>query len=316
MEAMSLIEGLTPEIVRQNFLPRAFLARSLTTRMALRFRRVEQLVARAHANEGDERIFAWMAALAATWTLVENTLKLYETIAEQIDIRYLRKRRGLDARFLRERSGDERVEFHNRVWMFSMFQHAPDSAFTAIGADPAAARILLSGMIERSIKQLSASEETMRQFYRKYKDVMNAHKHGRALFAFVPVIESVRDGEEEGSFVASSDAVTALVSEKGSARVPTRLITVKADAELISDVEQVLRILAIQVPKFQALLAAFANAAQQCLAFLEKSPDARRPTIPFWLFAEPYSDEEHALLTAIQTNSLRFWPATDSASLR
>jgi hypothetical protein len=305
---MSSIEGFTPENIRDNALPRMFLVRSLATRMALRLQRAEYLVARAHETQGDERIFAWMAALSTTWTLVENTLKLYETIAEQIDTRYEGKRRGLDTRFQRERTGDERVAFHRRVWMFSMFEHVPDSAFANIGFEPSAARRLIDDMIERSITYLAASEETMRTFFGKYKAVMNAHKHGRALFAFTVTLEQKEDDPTttRGSLVASVDAVTALVSEKPGQGAPTQFITISADDELIGDVETVFAILATQLPKFREFLDALSDGTAQFLAFLEQSPDAQRPTIPFSFFAEPYSSEEAALLSRIREHSLRF----------
>jgi len=134
---MPSIEGFTAENVRDNVLPRVLLARALTARLLLRLRRANDAVDRARAADADEGVFAWAAAISQLWTLVENVLKLYELIAEQVDARYAGKRRGLDSRFLNERVGDRRIEFHRRVWMFDTFSQVfPDEAFRAIKLIP------------------------------------------------------------------------------------------------------------------------------------------------------------------------------------
>jgi len=306
MEPTPSIEDFTPQNVRDNVLPRVFLVRSLTSRLLLRLRRAEQLAARARADTSDERIFAWMAALSLTWTLVENTLKLYETLAEQIDTREEGKRRSLDSRFLRDRTGDEQLTFHSRVWMFPMFDVIPDTAFSNLGVDAEQARVLIANMIERSVAYLVVSEASMRSFYRKYKEPMTAYKHGRALFAFEANFKTTGSGEVSGSLTATNAAVTALVSEKPGKGPPTRLVTVVADADLMNDVASVFHLLAVQLPRLHEFFAASAEASLQFLAFLEKSPDARMPTMPFSFLADPYTPEEEALLVAIRTRGLRF----------
>jgi hypothetical protein len=160
-------EPYTPEQVRSFVLPRMLLARSLVRHMAERLRHAHEQVGEAQAATTDH-VHAWMAAVATATALIENTLKLYTTIAGQVDTRSEDERKSLQWRFMRGRDPDEETTFHSRVWMFQLLDSVDDAAFTVAGIEPAEAREHLARMVERSIAYLQASEQQMRAFYRKY----------------------------------------------------------------------------------------------------------------------------------------------------
>jgi len=70
-------------------------------------------------------------------------------------------------------------------------------------------------MVDRSIAYLTMSEDRMRRFYYRYRAVMNAYKHGRALFALTPEITAAGI-----TLSATFEAATAIT---GSGRRPQRV---------------------------------------------------------------------------------------------
>ena len=296
-------ELYTPEQVRANVLPRMFLARSLVRHMAQRLKHAHVQEEYARAAAAPERVHAWLATVATTWLLIENTLKLYETFAAQVDTRSEDQRISLQSKFMRERDADEDVTFHGRLWLFQQLDALADDVFTTAGIDAMAGRAHLRTMVARSQEYLRASDEQMRDYYRKYRLIANAFKHGRALFAFVPVVT-----ETGFSLKASETAVTALVQKKFGRGRPTRFITFTADDEVIGDVTSILSLLDVQVPKFVTFFESFTAAAIDYLAYLEGSPPETLPVMHFSLFADPYSEDEAAVLAALRGARLRTPP--------
>lgn len=296
MEAMSNLddEPYTPEQVRGFVIPRMLLARSLVRHMAERLRHAHEQVADAQATAID-RVHAWMTAIATTTALIENTLKLYATIANQVDTRSEDQRKSLQWRFMRERDPDEETTFHSRVWMFQARDSVDDGAFIAAGIDPQEGRAHLARMVERSTAYLQASEQAMRAFYRKYLPIVNAHKHGRALFAVVPIVT-----ETGFTLQASNDALSAFISKKPGRGRPTRFITFRADEEAQTDLADALALLDVQVPRFVSFFESFAESALLYLAYVEGETPEKTPLLQFSLFADPYSPREQEVLAALR----------------
>jgi hypothetical protein len=296
-------ELYTPEQVRGNLLPRMFLARSLVRHMAQRLKHAHVQEAYARASTAPERVHAWLATVATTWLLIENTLKLYETFAAQVDTRSESQRISLQSQFMREHDSDEDVTFHGRVWLFQQLDAVGDDVFTTAGIDAMAGRALLRNMVARSQEYLRASDEQMRDFYRKYRLIANAFKHGRALFAFVPVVT-----ETGFSLRASETAVSAFIQKKFGRGRPTRFVTFTADDEVIGDVTGILSLLDVQVSRFVTFFESFTAGAIDYLAYLEGNPPETLPMMHFSLFADPYSEDEAAVLTALSGARLRTPP--------
>jgi hypothetical protein len=292
-------EPYTPEQVRGFVIPRMLLARSLVRHMAERLRHAHEQIADARAATTDQ-VHAWMAAVATTTALIENTLKLYTTIASQIDTRSEDERKSLQWRFMRERDPDEETTFHSRVWMFPILDAVDDAAFTKAGIDPAEARAHLARTVERSIAYLQTSEQAMRGFYRKYLPIVNAHKHGRALFAIVPIVT-----ETGFTLQVSDDALSAFVSKRPGRGRPTRFITFRADEEAQNDLADALALLDVQVPRFVSFFESFAESALLYLDHIEGTTPEKGPLLQFSLFADPYSAREEAVLAALRGSKLR-----------
>lgn len=296
-------ELYTPEQVRGNLLPRMFLARSLARHMAQRLKHAHVQEAYARDAVAPERVHAWLAAVATAWLLIENTLKLYETIAAQVDTRSEEGRISLQSRFMRERDLDEDVTFHSRLWLFQQLDAVPDDAFTTAGIDVTTGRAHLHNMVERSKTYLKTSDDQMRDYYRKYRLIANAFKHGRALFAFRPVMT-----QTGFSLQASDTVVSALVQKKLGRGRPTRFVTFTADDEVIGDVTTILGLLDVQVPRFVTFFESFTSGAIDYLAYLEGNPPEALPVMQFSLFGDPYSDDEARVLAALRGARLRTPP--------
>ncbi|HTD83451.1 MAG TPA: hypothetical protein VK648_06630 [Gemmatimonadaceae bacterium] len=292
-------EPYTPEQVRSFVVPRMLLTRSLVRHMGERLRHAHEQVAEAQAATADQA-HAWMAAVATTTSLIENTLKLYTTIAAQVDTRSEDERKSLQWRFMRERDPDEETTFHSRVWMFQVLDSVDDAAFTAAEIEPAEAREHLARMVERSIAYLQASEQQMRAFYRKYLPIVNAHKHGRALFALVPIVT-----DTGFTLQASEVALSALVSKRPGRGRPTRFITFTADEEFQSELSEALALLDVQVPRFVSFFESFAESALLYLVHIEGANPGKFPLLQFSLFADPYSAREEEVMAALRGAKLR-----------
>jgi hypothetical protein len=290
----------TPEQVRGNVLPRTLLTRSLVRHMLHRLRHAQEQEAYTRGEVPPGRVHAWVAAISTTWALIENTLKLYETIAGQVDTRSDQERKSLQWRFMRERDPAEGVTFHSRLWLFEQLDLIGEEVFNAAGIDPAEGRALLRDMVGRSLAYLRASEKQMRDFYRKYRPIVNAYKHGRALFAFVPI-------ETATGFTlkASDTGLTALVPKKPGRGRSTRLVTFTADVEVENELHEVLALLDTQVPHLVTFFESFADTAVAYLAYLEGKPPDQLPVLQFSLFAEPYSQRETEVLEGIRGARLR-----------
>lgn len=299
-------EPYTPEQVRGNLFPRMFLARSLVRHMVQRLKHAHAQEAYARSAVAPKRVHAWLATVATAWLLIENLLKLYETIAAQVDTRTEEERIGLQSRFMRERDPDEEVTFHSRLWLFEQLDAVPDDAFSAAGIDSARGREQLQSMVDRSKAYLKASDEQMRDFYRKYRLIVNAFKHGRAVFAFVPVVTETRF-----SLQASETAVSALVQKKLGRGRPTRFVTFDADDEVIADVTTILGLLDKQVPRLLTFFESFAAGTIDYLAYLEGNPPDTLPVMHFTLFADPYSEDEARVIAALRGTRLRTPPNSD-----
>jgi len=300
-ETMSTpIEPYTAEQIRFDVLPRSLHGRSLTRRMRFRLAHAHRQQEEALIATVPDRVHAWAAVIATTWTLIENTLKLYETIVSHIDTKTEEGRISLQTRFMRERDPDEEVTFHARAWLFQVFDHVDGQAFTDAGIEVEEGREHLRHMIERSVAYLRQSETTLRSFYRRYRVIANAWKHGRALFSFAPYETKSQFGVN-----ASDTAITALLAKKPGRGWPTRLVTFVADEEALNDVDTALSLLDVQIPRFELLMGGFAASAIAYLDYLEGHPPPFKPKLEFSLFADPYSPREAEVLAAIRDAPLR-----------
>lgn len=293
----------TPEQVRRDVLPRMFLARSLVRHMAQRLKHAHVQEAYARTAEAPERVQAWLAMVATTWLLIENTLKLYETFAAQVDTRSEDQRISLQSRFMRERDPNDDVTFHGRLWLFHQLNALPDDVFATAGIDVVAGRAHIQNMVARSQEYLRASDEQMRDYYRKYRLIANAFKHGRAIFAFVPTMTATGF-----SLKASETAVSALVQKKLGRGRPTRFVTFIADDEVIGEVASILSLLDVQVSRFVTFFESFTAGAIDYLAYLEGHPPSTLPVLHFSLFADPYTQEEAGVVAALGRTRLRTPP--------
>jgi hypothetical protein len=285
----------TAEQVRGFVLPKVFLLRSLARHMSERLRRAHEQVADAEAETTSDRIHFWMSAVATITALIENMLKVYTTIGSEIDTRSEEERKSLQWRFLQERDPDEVTTLHSRVWLFQQLDLVEDDVFSAADIEPSEARAHIANMIERSIAYLANSEVRLRTFYRKYLPSVNAHKHGRSLFAFVPIKTAT-----DFTLQASDSALTALLSKRPGRGRPTRLVTFMADDELQQELADTLTLLDVQVPRFVAFAESFADSAVLYLAYLEGPAPDRKPMLQFSFFADPYSEREQTVLAALR----------------
>jgi len=186
---------------------------------------------------------------------------MYSTIANEIDMQTDEGRRSLQRLFMEERDPEEEAALHNRVWLFQQLDLVRDEAFTIAGIEPTEARAHIANMIERSVVYLKHLEQRMRAFYRKYLPVVNAHKHGRALFAFVPIQTDTRF-----TFQASEAALTALLANRSGRDQPSRLVTFTEDEKFRQELADTLSRLEAQVFRFFAFAESVADSATLYLA--------------------------------------------------
>lgn len=306
MATTSLLDQSTPtlEEVRDSYLGRSFLHRSLLRRMAQRLGYVGTLADRARAAAGVAQLYAWLDVLYHTWLLIEQTRKVYELVASHVDARFPRQRRSLDSRPNNPRSAAQQETYHQRVWLYPLLDVVPNSSFTRLGLDVERSRVLLRAIVDRSAARLALEEDSLRVFTKRYADVCNAYKHGRAIFAMEPRVRIT--GEKTGTLnlTASTLAATILVSEPPNA-APHAFLTIRADDELQTDIDRVLVILDLQVPRLLSFIEAFAEMIEAS----SQQSDANEPlpSVPFFAFGEPYSEEEQALLDTIQHETLRLY---------
>jgi hypothetical protein len=285
----------TAEQVRGFVLPKMFLLQSLARHMSERLRHAHEIVSNAEAETTSDRVHVWMAAVATITALIENMLKLYTTIASEVDTRTEEGRKSLQRLFIQERDPEEETTLHNRVWLFQQLEFVGDEAFNAAGIEPSEARAHIANMIERSIAYLKNSELRMRTFYRKYLPIVNAHKHGRSLFALVPIKTATGF-----TLQASDSALTALLSKHPGRDRPTRLVTFTADDELQRELADTLTLLDVQVPRFIAFAESLADSAVLYLNYLEGATPDRKPMLQFSFFAHPYSEREQKIIAALR----------------
>jgi hypothetical protein len=295
----------TVDQVRGFVLPKAFLLRSLARRMRERLLYAHEQVVDAEGETSSDRVHVWLAAVATITALIENMLKLYTTIASEIDTRTEGGRKSLQRLFMQERDSEEETPFHNRIWLFQQLEFVGDDAFTAAGIEPSEARAHISNMIERSIAYLESSELRMRAFYRKYLPIVNAYKHGRSLFALVPIQTATGF-----TLQASDSALTALLSKRPGRDRPTRLVTFTADDELRRELVDTLGPLDAHVPRFVAFAESLADSVALYLAYLEGPTPKRKPILQFSFFADPYSEQEQEVIAALR--GARLGPPDDS----
>src|SRR5437588_9761454 len=126
----------------------------------------------------------------------------------------------------------------------------------------------------------------MRAFYQKYLPVVNAHNHGRSLFAFVPIKTDTRF-----TLQASDAALTALLANRPGRDRPSRLVTFTEDDELRRELADTLNLLEV-VSRFLAFAESLADSATLYLSYLQENMPNRKPMLQFSFFADPYSERE------------------------
>ena len=307
MATTSLLDQPLPtlEEMRDDYLGRSFLHRSLLRRMAQRLGYIGTLTDRARAADGVTQLYAWLDVLYNTWLLIEQTRKAYELVASHVDARFPGQRRSLDSRLNNPRSVAQQETYHQRVWLYPLLDVVPNSSFTRLGLDAELSRALLRTIVDRSAARLSAEEEAFRSFTQRYADVCNAYKHGRAVFAMEPTVRIT--GEKTGTLnlTVSTSVATVLVSESPNA-APHAFLTIRFDDELLTDIDSVLLILDLQVPRLLSFIEAFAEMIEAAMQPGVSTNDPL-PSIPFFAFGEPYSKEEQQLLDTIQDETLRLY---------
>ncbi len=253
-----------------------------------------------------EELYRSLDVLYHTWLLVEQIRKVYEITASHVDARYPGKRRSLDSRINNPRSSEQEATYHHRVWLYPLMDDVPDSAFTRIGLDADHSRRLFRAIADRSAARLTAEEKELRAFYDLYAEVSGAYKHGRAIFAMEPTISMT--SEETGTLhISASTTVATVLLARELNVAPHAFLTFKPDVEFWAEVDRVLVILEEQVPRFLSFSEALARSSELAIAHIEAGTNAALPSIPFFAFGEPYSDEEQALLDAVQKGKLRLY---------
>jgi hypothetical protein len=292
--------------VRDDYLGRSYLHRSLLRRMAQRLGYIGMLADRARAAAGVTQLYAWLDVLYHTWLLIEQTRKVYELVASQVDVRFARQRRSLDSRPNNPRSAAKQKTYHQRVWLYPLLDLVPSSSFTRLGLDSERSREVLSAIVDRSEARLAEEEEALREFTQRYVDVCNAYKHGRAMFAMEPTVSIT--GEKTGTLnlTVSASVATVLLSESPNV-APHAFLTIRVDDELLTDIDRVLAILDLQVPRLLSYNEAFAEMIEAGIQQLGVGTNDPLPSIPFFAFGAPYSKEEQELLDAIQHETLRLY---------
>ncbi len=311
MATSSLLDQPPPtlEEVRDDYLGRSFLHRSLLRRMAQRLSYIGTLADRARVAAGVSQLYAWLDVLYHTWLLIEQTRKVYELIASQVDARFPRQRRSLDSRPNNPRSGAKQETYHQRVWLYPLLDVVPNSSFTRLGLDAERSRAHLHAIVDRSAARLALEEAALRAFTQRYADVCNAYKHGRAIFAMEPTVRIT--GEKTGTLnlAESTSVATILVSESPNA-APHAFLTISVDDELLTEIDRMLVILDLQVPRLLSFIEAFTEMIKASMQQPDASTSEPLPSIPFFAFGEPYSGEEQALLDTIQHETLRLYETT------
>ncbi|HEX8152912.1 MAG TPA: hypothetical protein VF698_07300 [Thermoanaerobaculia bacterium] len=277
--------------------------------MAERLTYASEIVPRVRRTSGAARLYASLDVLHQTWLLIEQLRKAYETIAGHVDTRFVGQRKSLDARLGNPRSPEQQDTYHSRVWLYPAIDIVPDSAFLRLGLDPAKSREVLRGIASRSAERLATEEAELREYYDRYSPVCSAYKHGRTVFAMQPTVSMTSADEGTIHMTASPTIATILVAEQPGAP-PHAFLTITPDDEFWKEVHRVLVILETQVPRLLSFVDAFVATNEAALRRIESGSRGPLPSIPFWEFADPYSDAELELLDALKRHGLRLYEST------
>jgi hypothetical protein len=295
----------TVDVLRGHYLPRAYLHRSLVRRMAQRLDYIAILADRARDASGVANVYRSIDLLYHTWLLIEQVRKVYELVASHVDARFPGKRRSLDSRINNPRSPEQEATYHHRVWLYPLMEVVPDSAFVRLGFDADRSRELFQAIADRSATRLAAEEADLCAFYDRYGVVCDAYKHGRAIFAMEPTITAT--GVKTGMNIRVSSTMAAILLADEPNAAPHAFVTITPDTEFWTDVDRVLVILERQVPRLLSFVEAFATMSEAAIPQIEAGTNNPLPSIPFFVFGEPYSDDEQALLAALRRGELRLY---------
>lgn len=130
-------------MLREAYLARAYLLRSLVQRMEERLGHLNRLIDHARRSTEDAYVHAAIDVLYCAWVLAEQNRRVYEMVANQVDVRFGRKRRGLDARIRNTRDEEQQHSYHYRAWLYPLLEEFPDSEFESLGWTASRAREIL-----------------------------------------------------------------------------------------------------------------------------------------------------------------------------
>lgn len=289
----------TAQQARENWLLRLFLLENLLTYIELRRAFVDHLARRA-AGAADRRTAARrLDAACHAWTLCDNLLSVYETLAGKINITQESQRRAIQMR-VSGRTTTPNVRFHKTIWLYHQLTKLPDEVFHRSQIDRTHAEAILNQLIERSCTTLRDHYATIANYHRKYRDIARAYKHGRALFPLQVTFETDQaSGQSRLNAHVDHNVVTAFQRNADGTETVT---TLTPDEESDQDVDGVLRIAAEQLPRLRAYIASFRTSCEAYIGWLEGSqPDPIGPGPTFCFFAEPYSPEEEGVMQALRS---------------
>lgn len=293
----------TLDELRRGYLPRLYLHRSLLRRMGVRLDYIQRLDGRTRKNTGASSIYAAMDVFYSTYILVEQTRKVYELIASHVDVRFHGMRKSLDIRITQERPPEKQGTYHQRVWLYPLLDDVPDTAFTRLGLDVTHARAVLREITNRSAARLSAEEGELISFAERYVDLCNAYKHGRAVFATEPTVSMT--GEMTGTInVRSSETTATVLLSETPATPPHSFLTIVVDEAFWMDLDRALSIIEAQLPLFLTFVERFVSMTETAMEQIAAGKNDPLPSIPFFTFGDPYSDEEQRILDTIREGRL------------
>ncbi len=287
----------TPQQARENYLLRLYLLENLLAYVDLRRSYVEYLAGRA-AGPIDQRTAARrLDATCHAWTLCDNLLSIYETLAGKINITQESQRRAIQTRVGSRTT--PKIRFHKAIWLYHLLTKLPDDVFERAGVDRSHAEPILNRLIERSCATLQDQYATIATYHRKYRDIASAYKHGRALFPLRVSFETDQaTGQSRLNLHVDHNVVTALQRNADATETATTFLP---DPESEQDLKGILRIAAEQLPRLRTYLASMKNSCEAYIKWLEAGkPRGVGPGPTFCFFAEDYTPEEEALIQALR----------------
>jgi hypothetical protein len=239
----------------------------------------------------------WLDVVCHTWTLADNLLSIYETLANKINIAQESQRQQIQAR-LGGRTSTPRLRFHKTVWLYSILTMIPDDALMRAGIDPTNAKRILDTLIKRSLTRLQADFETIATYHKTYAGIAASYKHGRATYPLTITLTDLDpDGIRHLNLEHDASRISILQPKRDGAITISELTIDQATRD---DVDRVRRVAANQLPRLLTFAIETAATTIEWIKRLDAGDlTGRMPGFRFSFFAEPYTPEEEDVITRL-----------------